>query len=33
MIYIAMIIKTKYYSGYYGFLHVVSSGNDSVVVI
>jgi hypothetical protein len=28
MIYIAMIIKTKYYYGYYGFLHVVSRGND-----
>ena len=32
MIYIVMIIKTKYFSGYYGFLHVVSRGNDSVVV-
>jgi len=33
MMYIVMIIKTKYFSGYYGFLHVVSRGNDSVVVI
>ena len=33
MMYIVMIIKTKYFSGYYGFLHVVSRGNDSMVVI
>ena len=28
-----MIIKTKYFSGYSGFLHVVSKGKYSVVVI
>ena len=28
-----MIIKAKYFFGYSGFLHVVSRGNDSVVVI
>jgi hypothetical protein len=33
MMYIVMIIKTKYFSGYFGFLHVFSSGNDGVVVI
>jgi hypothetical protein len=33
MMYIVMIIKAKYFSGYYDFLHVVSRGNDSVVVI
>jgi hypothetical protein len=31
--YIVMIIKAKYFSGYYDFLHVVSRDNDSVVVI
>jgi hypothetical protein len=33
MMYIVMIIKTKSFSGYSGFIHVVSRGNDSVVVI
>ena len=33
MMYFVMIIKTKYFSGYSGFLHVASRGNDSVVVI
>ena len=33
MMYIVMIIKAKNFSGYYDFLHVVSRGNDSVVVI